>query len=60
MVWRHQQEEFSYGGVAHDRYLGGLNIRSLTTLNKASDLKICWELKTSNESWATILKAQVL
>jgi hypothetical protein len=30
---------------------GGLNLRSLITLNKASDLKLCWSLFNSQSSW---------
>ncbi|XP_058775629.1 uncharacterized protein LOC131649906 [Vicia villosa] len=39
---------------------GGLNIRSLTTLNEASNLKLCWDMLLSNDSWAKVLRAQVL
>jgi hypothetical protein len=30
---------------------GGLNLRSLITLNKASDLKLCWSLFNSQSCW---------
>lgn len=39
---------------------GGLGIRSLISLNEASNLKLCWELHNSSESWADILKSRVL
>jgi ribonuclease HI len=38
---------------------GGLNIRSLTSLNKASNLKLCWSLLNSKASWAMLLKDRV-
>jgi hypothetical protein len=39
---------------------GGLNIRSISTLNKASNLKLCWSLLNSQTSWAMLLKDRVL
>jgi hypothetical protein len=38
---------------------GGLNIRSLTQLNKASNLKFCWTLFNSKASWAVLLRDRV-
>jgi mannosylglycoprotein endo-beta-mannosidase len=38
---------------------GGLNIRSLTSLNKASNLKLCWSMINSKASWAMLLKDRV-
>jgi ribonuclease HI len=39
---------------------GGLNIRSISSLNKASNLKLCWSILTSNCSWAKLLKDRVV
>jgi ribonuclease HI len=39
---------------------GGLNIRSLTKLNKATNLKLCWTVFNSQCSWAKLLKDRVL
>jgi hypothetical protein len=39
---------------------GGLNIRSLSKLNQASNLKLCWELSQSNLQWAQFLRSRVL
>jgi hypothetical protein len=39
---------------------GGLNIRSLKNLNQASNLKRCWDLLSSNCSWAKMLKDRVI
>jgi hypothetical protein len=39
---------------------GGLNIRSLTCLNKASNLKLCWSLFHSDSSWAKLLQARAI
>ncbi|XP_058742495.1 uncharacterized protein LOC131614988 [Vicia villosa] len=39
---------------------GGLNIRSLATLNDASNLKLCWDLLQSSDPRAIILRARVL
>jgi len=38
---------------------GGLGLRSLTYLNEAANLKLCWELKTSNQYWAVLLRSKV-
>jgi mannosylglycoprotein endo-beta-mannosidase len=38
---------------------GGLNIRSLLTLNKASNLKLSWSMINSQSSWALLLKDRV-
>ncbi|GAU35456.1 hypothetical protein TSUD_364120 [Trifolium subterraneum] len=38
---------------------GGLGLRSLTSINEASNLKLCWELMHSNEDWAVILRSRV-
>jgi ribonuclease HI len=39
---------------------GGLNLRSLNTLNKASNLKLCWTLLHSQSSWAKLLRDRVI
>ena len=38
---------------------GGLGIRSLSTLNASSNLKLCWKLHNSDESWAILLRSRV-
>jgi hypothetical protein len=35
-------------------------IRSLTTLNEASDLKLCWEMLESSDQWAQLLRNRVI
>jgi hypothetical protein len=35
---------------------GGLNLRYLISLNKASNLKLCWSLLNSDASWALLLR----
>jgi hypothetical protein len=39
---------------------GGLGIRSLRTLNEASNLKLCWDLLNSQDDWAILLKSRVI
>ena len=39
---------------------GGLGITSLTTLNEAANLKLCWEMHISREPWAFLLKIRAL
>ncbi|GAU16832.1 hypothetical protein TSUD_367790 [Trifolium subterraneum] len=39
---------------------GGLGIRSLSKLNEATNLKLCWELVQSNLQWAKFLRHRVL
>jgi hypothetical protein len=39
---------------------GGLNIRSISNLNKATNLKMCWSLMNSQCSWARLLKDRVI
>ncbi|MCH82427.1 ribonuclease H protein, partial [Trifolium medium] len=38
---------------------GGLGIRSLITLNEASNLKLCWDLFQSQEQWVILLRSRV-
>jgi len=38
---------------------GGLGLRSLYTVNEAANLKMCWDLKNSNEDWAILLRSKV-
>ncbi|CAJ2635999.1 unnamed protein product [Trifolium pratense] len=37
---------------------GGLGVRSLITLNDASNLKLCWDLFNSQEQWAILLRSR--
>lgn len=39
---------------------GGLPLRALSMINKASNLKLCWDLANSVEDWTILLKAIVL
>jgi len=39
---------------------GGLGIRSISVLNEASNLNLCWILINSTEAWALVLKSRVL
>ncbi|GAU19469.1 hypothetical protein TSUD_77130 [Trifolium subterraneum] len=39
---------------------GGLNLRSLSSLNKASNLKLCWTMLNSKKAWAQLLLQRVL
>lgn len=39
---------------------GGLGIRSLTSLNEATNLKLCWDLRNSSEPWALLLKSRCI
>jgi hypothetical protein len=39
---------------------GGLGIKSLSKLNEATNLKLCWELLQSNMQWAKFLRHRVL
>jgi hypothetical protein len=39
---------------------GGLGIRSIITLNEASNLKLCWDLVNSQDHWALLLKSRVI
>jgi hypothetical protein len=39
---------------------GGLGLRSLSKINEAANLKLCWELRQSNIQWAHFLRNRVL
>jgi len=39
---------------------GGLGLRSLISLNEASNLKFGWELVTSSQSWAIIIRKRAI
>ena len=39
---------------------GGLGIRSLSLLNESTNLKLCWDLLSSKEDWATLLRSKVI
>ena len=38
---------------------GGLGLRSLSKINEASNLKLCWEMMHSDNLWATFLRSRV-
>lgn len=35
----------------------GLGLRSISTLNASSNMKLCWDILNSNEPWAMLLKS---
>ncbi|PNX55034.1 hypothetical protein L195_g048658, partial [Trifolium pratense] len=39
---------------------GGLGVRSLSSLNQASNLKLIWDLMNSNSLWASFLRSRVV
>jgi len=39
---------------------GGLGMRSISVLNDASNLKMCWDLINSDDQWAKLLKQRVI
>lgn len=39
---------------------GGLAIRSLLTLNEASNLKRCWDMTNSKDQWAALIRQRVM
>lgn len=39
---------------------GGLDLRRIRSINEASMLKMCWDLISSSEQWAQLLKARFL
>jgi len=39
---------------------GGLGIRSLSKLNEASNLKLCWKMLESDNHWASLFRSRVL
>ncbi|GAU22700.1 hypothetical protein TSUD_138230 [Trifolium subterraneum] len=39
---------------------GGLNLKSLTNLNKATNLNLCWTILNSNNSWAKLIRDRVI
>ncbi|KAK2381212.1 hypothetical protein QL285_068838 [Trifolium repens] len=39
---------------------GGLNLRSLSCLNRSANLKLCWDLFHSHSSWAKLLLARIV
>jgi len=39
---------------------GGLGLRSLTTLNDSTNLKLCWDLLNFKEDWDILIRSKVL
>ncbi|MCH94279.1 putative ribonuclease H protein, partial [Trifolium medium] len=39
---------------------GGLGLRSLSKLNEATNLKLCWEISQSNLQWAKFIRHRVI
>jgi hypothetical protein len=50
----------SWENVCRPYTQGGLNIRSLTKLNLALNLHLCWKLFNSQSSWANLLRERVV
>ncbi|XP_058782945.1 uncharacterized protein LOC131657578 [Vicia villosa] len=50
----------AWNKVCQPKSHGGLGLRSLITLNNASNLKLGWDLINSEENWACLLRARVL
>jgi hypothetical protein len=51
---------FSWSKVCSPIAEGGLGIRSLSAINKASNLKLFWELLNSDNQWANLLRSRVV
>ncbi|CAJ2659028.1 unnamed protein product [Trifolium pratense] len=51
---------FAWKKICRPLSQGVLNLRSLTSLNKAANLKLCWSFINSQCSWAKLLQARVL
>lgn len=45
--------------VCLDYEEGGLGVKSLISLNEATNLKCCWSLFNSSEEWASLLRSRV-
>lgn len=39
---------------------GGMEIRSLITINEADNLKLCWDFRNYSQPWALFLKSRVI
>jgi len=39
---------------------GGLGIRSISAINQAANLRLCWNMMTTQESWGKILQSRVI
>lgn len=50
----------SWKKVCSDFDEGGLGIKSLICLNEANNLKLCWDMIHSDESWAHLLRSRVI
>ncbi|XP_058770393.1 uncharacterized protein LOC131644024 [Vicia villosa] len=64
-IWSGESDSRKLVTVAWDKCCrpydeGGLGIRSLVTLNEAANLKQCWDLVSSQEQWASLLRARVM
>jgi hypothetical protein len=50
----------SWDNICKPYSQGGLNLRSLTKLNTATNMKLCWNLLNSQSSWAKLLRDRVI
>lgn len=50
----------SWSKLCSNKELGGIGIRSLRAINEASLLKLSWEMVSSNQDWAVILRSKYL
>ena len=58
-VSKRKMVTISWNKICKPYLEGGLGLRSLTTLNEAANLKLCWDLKNSKEDWAVLLRSKV-
>jgi len=47
----------SWDKVCSPRRNGGLNIKSLKSINKVSILKLAWDMLTNSNQWSNMVKA---
>lgn len=50
----------AWGKVCSPLDAGGLGLRSLKSMNKAALLKLAWEVLSSDQDWATLLRSRFL
>lgn len=50
----------SWANVCKPFAEGGLGLRSLSKINEASDMKLCWDMLHSDENWSLVLRSRVL
>lgn len=50
----------AWGKIRPPISAGGLGLRSLKALNKATSVKLCWDMINSKVNWACLVKARFL